>query len=112
MQLAIAALGLCLACVGEASERIVEFRQGDRLPVSLSTKGDFLETVEAGNAYVNVKRNFWLKLKDNDVQVSLDGVTYKPIKDVVAGTFSAGTSADESGGVAGALNVALEAYLK
>lgn len=133
MKLMIVALGLCIAGISEArtvratemtsslwsrltagtaDELIVEFRQGDQLPVNISAKGDLLETVQAGTAYVTVKRNFWLKLQNDDIQMSLDGATFKPIKDAVDGTLSAGTSADESGGLANAINIGLEAYLK
>ncbi len=133
VQIMIVALGLCVAGISEAKtvratdmtsslwsrlmagtadELIVEFRQGDQLPVNISAKGDFLETAQAGTAYVNVKRNFWLKLQNNDVQMSIDGTTFKPIKDVVGGMLTAGTNADENGGIANAINVALEAYLK
>jgi hypothetical protein len=133
MHIVIVALGLCAAGISEAKtvratemtsslwskltagtadELIVEFRHGDQLPVSITAKGDFLETAQAGVTYVNVRRNFWLKLQNNDVQMSIDGSTFKPIKDVVGGMLTAGANAEESGGIANAINIALEAYLK
>lgn len=97
---------------GVSSELIVEFRQGDELPVTFASKGDFLETVQVGTSYVEVKRDFWLRLQGNDVQMSLDGTTYQPIKDVVTGSFSAGANSGSNGGPANAINLVLEAYLK
>lgn len=97
---------------GISSELIVEFRQGDELPVTFSSKGDFLETVQIGTSYVEVKRDFWLKLQGNDVQMSLDGNTYKPISDVATGSFSAGANSGSNGGPANAINLVLESYLK
>lgn len=133
VKIMIVALGLCLTSIAEAKtvratemnsslwskltagtadELIVEFRQGDQLPVNLSAKGDFLETTQPGVAYVSVKRNFWLKLQNSDVQMSVDGSTFKPLKEVVGGILTAGTDADQSGGIANAISIALEAYLK
>ncbi|MCB9027382.1 MAG: hypothetical protein H6625_13755 [Bdellovibrionaceae bacterium] len=97
---------------GMSSELIVEFRQGDELPVAFSSKGDFLETVQVGTSYVEVKRDFWLKLKGNDVLMSLDGATYKPISDITTGSFSAEASSGSNGGPANAINLVLESYLK
>lgn len=97
---------------GTAEELIVEFRQGDELPVSFSAEGDLLETSRVGVSYVAVKRSFWLKLEKNEVQMSLDGAAFKPIKDMVAGSFTAGAGAGDNGGIANALNFGLKANLK
>lgn len=97
---------------GVSSELIVEFRQGDALPVTFSSEGDLIETSQSGVSYVTVKRNFWLKLIGNDVQMSLDGAAYKPISDVVTGSFSAGAGSGSNGGPANAINLVLSAYLK
>ena len=98
--------------VGSKSELVVEFRSGDELPVSFSAEGDFLETSQTGVSYVKIKRDFWIKLVGNDVQLSLDNVSYKPIQDVVKGSFSAGANAGNPGGPANAINLVLSAYLK
>lgn len=95
---------------GDKSELIVEFRLGDELPVSFSAEGDFLETSRTGVSYVLIKRNFWLKLTGNQVEMSLDGTTYKPIQDAIKGSFSAG--AGSGSGSANAINLALSAYIK
>lgn len=97
---------------GSAEELVVEFHQGDELPVSFNAAGDLLETSRAGVSYISVKRNFWIKLKNNDVQISFDGNTYKAIKESLTGSLSLGAGADENGGIANTINVGFEAKVK
>ena len=97
---------------GTAEELIVEFRQGDELPVSFTAEGDLLETTRTGTSYVSVKRNFWLKLQNDNIQMSLDGAAYKSIKDVISGSLTAGAGSEQNGGVANAINLGLKANLK
>ena len=97
---------------GSAEELVVEFRQGDELPVSFTADGDLIQTSRAGVSYVTVKKNFWLRLQDNKVQLSLDGAAYRPIQDMLSGSVTAGAGSEENGGVANAINVALKAVLK
>jgi hypothetical protein len=97
---------------GEGEGLVVEFRQGDQLPVNFSAKGDLLETVQPGLAYVNVKRGFWLKLERDELLMSLDGQAFRPLKESVAGGLSAGAGSEENGGIVNAITVALKAYLK
>ncbi len=100
--------------VGASTELIVEFRQGDELPVTFASEGDLIEASQSGVSYVTVKRNFWLKLIGNDVQMSLDGTAYKPLSDVVTGSFSAssGSGSGSGGGPTNAINLVFAAYLK
>jgi hypothetical protein len=98
--------------VGLRSELIVEFRQGDELPVSFASEGDLIETTQTGTSYITVKRSFWLKVEGNDVQMSLNGTTYKPISEIVTGRFSAGTGSDSNEGPANAINLLLAVFLK
>jgi len=95
---------------GVAEKLIVEFRQGDELPVSFSAEGDLLETSRVGVSYVLVKRNFWLKLENGEVQMSLDGTAFKPVEHMLTGSFNAG--AGDIGGIANAINLGLKAKLK
>lgn len=91
---------------------IIEFRQGDKLPVSLTSTGDLLQTPEPAMGQVEVKRNFWLKVQDNQIQISLDGVTYKDFRDALHGRIEAGFDVGSSGGIARAINMAFRADLK
>lgn len=95
-----------------SGDLIVEFRQGDELPVTFSAEGDLLETTHMATSYVGVKRNFWVRVQQTKLQMSLDGTSYKDISDVLSGSFQAGAGSDQNGGVASAINLALKAYLK
>lgn len=97
---------------GKLCDVTIEFRQGDELPVSFSAEGDLFETSQASVGYVGIKKNFWIKLQGNSILMSLDSSTFKDIKDVISGSFEAGTGADQNGGLANTLNLALKAYLK
>lgn len=98
--------------VGSAEELIVEFRQGDELPVSFSAQGDLIETSRTGVSYVSVKKNFWLKLESNNVQMSLDGTVFKPIEETITGSFTAGAGSGDNGEVANAISFGLRANTK
>lgn len=97
---------------GEISELTVEFRQGDRLPVTLQAEGDLLETTETNPSYFTVKKAFWAKIEQYGILMSLDGVSFKPFKNVVTGSVAAGASASNPHGVANAINVIFKAVLK
>src|SRR5690606_15542266 len=56
---------------GEIEDLIVEFRQGDEIPVTLQTEGDLLETKSANPSYVGVKRSFWVRMEQNQILMSL-----------------------------------------
>jgi len=91
---------------------IVEFRSGDEIPVSFASEGDLLETTTTGVSYVKVKRDFWLKISSAGIQMSLDGSEFKPISDVLKGSFQAGAGAQSPGQPANSINLLLQAYLK
>ena len=95
-----------------SDEVIVEFRKGDELPVTFAAEGDFVETTKPATSYVGVKRDFWLKLKNDKVQMSFDGTTYKEISEVVTGNLSANANSGENGGIANTIQVVLKAHLK
>jgi hypothetical protein len=97
---------------GKLSDVTIEFRQGDELPVSFSADGDLFETTQSSVGYVGIKRNFWIKLQNSNILMSLDNSNFKDIKEVISGSFEAGTGADQNGGLANTLNLALKAYLK
>jgi len=97
---------------GALSEIVIEFRRGDELPVNLRVEGDLLETTHSATSYIGVKRNFWLKVQQNNVQFSFDGVNYSEITEALTGSVSAGTASDPNGGTANEINVVLKAFLK
>jgi hypothetical protein len=94
------------------STTIVEFRDGDQIPVSFASEGDLLETTVTGVSYVKVKRNFWLSIGSAGVELSLDGTKFRPINELVSGSFTAGAGAQSPGVPVNAISLVLAAYLK
>ncbi len=97
---------------GKFGDVVVEFRQGDELPASFEAQGDLIETRQSSISYVGVKKNFWLRLSQNNVEISLDGTTFKKLSDVVTGSLDAGAGSTQNGGVADAINIVFKAFLK
>lgn len=90
----------------------VEFRERDEIPVNLTAEGDFIETVQNQPTYIRVKRNFWLKLRNQDVLISLDGVNFKPLNQVVTGQLSAGADAVDAGIPVNSIQILLQMFMK
>lgn len=97
---------------GEIKELVIEFKKDDWLPVNTLVEGDFLESQTNEPNQLLVKRNFFVKMNEKSVLLSLDGLTYKPIQDMVRGSLQVGTSSGRRGGAANALNVTLRAFIK
>lgn len=97
---------------GKLGDVVVEFRQGDELPVSFEAQGDLIETRQTSVSYVGIKKNFWLRLSQNNVEISLDGTTFKKLSDVLTGSLEAGAGSAQNGGVADAINIVFKALLK
>ena len=95
---------------------IIEFRKKDQIPINISVEGDLLEATQPGTSYLMVKIDFWLKFQKNEsgvnLEMSLDGTNYKPIKELVKGKFSMIPGFDPGSGFANAINLIFEAYLK
>jgi hypothetical protein len=97
---------------GKLGNIIVEFRQGDELPVSFEAQGDLLETRQTSLSSVVIKKNFWLRLAQNNIELSLDGTIFKKLSDVLTGGLEAGAGSGQNGGVADAINIVFKAFLK
>jgi hypothetical protein len=97
---------------GEIQELLIEFQQGDKLPVTFQAEGDLLETTEANPSYVTVQRSFWVQMKQNSLQLSLDGTHFKPFKKLIAGSLSVGAGAGQQGGIANSINIGFKAMIK
>jgi hypothetical protein len=95
-----------------AQELVIEFRRGDELPVNLLAEGDLIETTKPATSYVGVKKDFWLRMKNSDVQISFDGQNFSAIKDTLNGSIEAGAGTGMSGGIANAINLVFKAQLK
>ncbi|HMN67400.1 MAG TPA: hypothetical protein PKC28_02580 [Bdellovibrionales bacterium] len=97
---------------GKLGDVVVEFRQGDELPVTFEAQGDLIETRQTFVSYVGIKGNFWLRLSQNDVEISLDGTTFKKLNEVLTGSLEAGAGSAQNGGVADAITIMFKAFLK
>ncbi|MCO5144198.1 MAG: hypothetical protein M9962_14005 [Oligoflexia bacterium] len=95
-----------------SEEITVEFRQGDELPVSFYASGDLLETSREGSSYIRIKRDFWIRLKNEKVTMSLDNREYKPLSEMLMGSFQAGAGSEDNGGIAHIIRLNLDARLK
>lgn len=91
---------------------IVEFRQGDEIPITFSSQGDLLETVLTGVSYIKVKRTFWLQIQNDHVQISMDGSHFHELKKIITGSFMVGASGPTPNAPVNAINLALKAFLK
>ena len=93
-------------------EMMVEFRQGDELPLTFSAEGDFLETTRNEISLLHVKRDFWLRAKGDKLDASLDGMSFRPLNELMTGQLSAGAGGAENGGPVNAIHLLLKANLK
>jgi len=90
----------------------VQFRQGDRIPMTFVAEGDLLESADGQPIYLTVRRGFFMKMVGNDILMSLDGTQYKKISDLLKGTISADASATDPSQIVSAINLKLQEYLK
>lgn len=97
---------------GEISQLIVEFRQGDVLPLTVNVGGDLLETTDNHPSNLIVRRPFFVKVEQDKVLLSLNGTEYKSIQELLKGNINVGASSEENGGPANAINVLVQAFLK
>lgn len=95
-----------------SDDLLVEFQQGDELPITIESKGDLLETHQTGLNTVIVKKNFLVHFSQAGVEISFDGHTYKKIGDALKGSIGVGAGSVQNGGVADAINIIFEAYVK
>lgn len=97
---------------GKLNNTVVEFRNGDELPVSFEAQGDLFETRQTSLSYIVIKRNFWVRLSQNSVDISLDGTNFKNLSEVLKGSLEAGAGSAQNGGIADAINIVFKAILK
>ena len=75
---------------------IVEFNQGETIPLSLVIRGQFIETPPDANPVTLVaKRHFFLRVQGHQVQTSADG--HFDEKQTARGAFDIGFNFDASG---------------
>jgi len=100
---------------GKLQDITIEFRSGDELPLSFVAEGDFFQTKDPGVNYIQIKKSFWVKpdIAHSQILVSLDGVTFKPLTEVMTGSFQVGAGSDDNNsGVAKGIQTVLRADLR
>ncbi len=97
---------------GKAANMTIEFRERDELPVSFIAEGDLFTTTSSVTNYIIIKRNFWVKASSNSLTMSLDGVTFKPIEQLMTGSFSAGAGQNPNDGTANSIQLLFKAFLR
>ena len=88
---------------------VVEFRQGDQVPLNFKADGDLFDSKNDFDNILNIKRTFFIKVSQNNISLSMDGNVYKPIKEAIKGNLSVGSEASP---IPGIIQVLLEVYLK
>ena len=73
-------------------ELIIEFRQGDKLPLTLKAEGDLIESSSKSAVPTDflIKRNFWIKFERDALTMSLNGDNFGPVSDSLTGNLSVG----------------------
>jgi len=91
---------------------VIEFREGDEIPMNFTAEGDLVETRQAATSSVRVKRNFWLKVDASNMQISFNGRDFNELSEVLSGSLEAGADSQQSGGLANAINIAFKSFVK
>lgn len=97
---------------GESRDLTVEFRSGDRLPVSIDIKSDLITVTDSPLAAVTVQCSFWIRMENGEILMSLDGEFFRPLGKVVGGALSLGAGTPPTGGLANQITIGLETHLK
>ena len=97
---------------GQMQGVVIEFRQGDYLPINFTAEGDFFETRQTQPNYLSIKKSFWMMVVKKDLLFSVDGTNYKPLPQVAQGSLMLGAGTDENSGRANVLNINLKATQK
>jgi hypothetical protein len=93
---------------GQTSD-VIEFREGDQIPVVLKAECDILESTSPAPTMVEVKKGFYLKFEDEQLLMSWDGGDFKPYRDLIAGKLE--VKANESSPVSG-VDIIFGAFIK
>ena len=71
---------------------------GVELPIDIAMRGDLAATVEPVTPVkLNLRRDLWIRFTGESVVLSLDGVNFRPIQQVITGTVSFALKANEDG---------------
>lgn len=77
---------------GEIDNAVIEFLEGDRLPINIKAGGDLFESVDSNPTFVEVKKHFFVKIMKSNITMSFDGETFKSIKELLSGSLTVNVS--------------------
>jgi|SRR6185369_10506009 len=82
----------------EGQPLIIDFKAGDRIPVSIQADGEVVETTPSPSTiWLTAKRDFSLRIRGAEIKTSLDGVHFDD-KPAVPGHFQFGLEATRESG--------------
>ena len=82
----------------EGQPLIVDFKAGEKIPVSIQADGEVVETTPSPSTiWLTAKRDFSLRIRVAEIKTSLDGVHFDE-KPAVPGHFQLGLEATREGG--------------
>jgi hypothetical protein len=75
---------------------IIDFKAGDRIPVSIQVDGEIVETTpNPSTVFLTAKRDFSVRINNAEIKTSLDGIHFD-VKPAVPGHFQLGLQAARS----------------
>jgi len=84
--------------IREGQGLIIEFKAGDRIPVSIQVDGEIIETTpNPSTVWLTAKRDFSVRMLGSELKTSLDGVHFDE-KPAVPGRFQLGLEATREAG--------------
>lgn len=96
----------------EGQPLIIDFKAGDRIPISIQVDGEVVETTPSPTVvWLTAKRDFSLRIRGAELKTSLDGVHFEE-KPAVPGHFQMGVSATREEGVKGVVHVTTPVHAK
>ncbi|HET7543802.1 MAG TPA: hypothetical protein VFK05_28215 [Polyangiaceae bacterium] len=82
----------------EGQPLIIDFKAGDRIPVSLQVDGEIIETTPSPSTiWLTAKRDFSVRIRGSEIKTSLNGTNFEQ-KPAVPGHFQFGLEATREGG--------------
>ena len=82
----------------EGQPLIVDFKAGDRIPVSIQVDGEVIQTTpNPSTVWLTAKRDFSVRIRGSEIKTSLDGVHFDE-KPAVPGHFQFGIRATREEG--------------
>jgi hypothetical protein len=91
---------------------VLDFKAGDRIPVSIQVDGEIIETTPSLSAiWLTAKRDFSVRIRGSEIKTSLDGIHFDD-KPAAPGRFQLGLGPAPEGGPKLSLHVTTPVHAK